>query len=99
MLLDRDLDSRAPAWPAIERLYRGRSSDSAPWSILRRECAAGHLPLDLLFPGEAEWMDDGMFSRQAIAAYCDLRETVVDLAELLPGDTWQKIVARLGHLL
>ena len=98
-LLDRDLDSRPPAWAAIEQLYRGRPSESAPWSILRRECAAGHLPLDLLFPGEAEWMDDGMFSRQAIAAYCDLRETVVDLAELLPDDTWQKIVARLGHLL
>ena len=99
MLLDRDLDSKPPAWPAIEQLYRGRPSDSAPWSILRRECAAGHLPLDLLFPGEAEWMDDGMFSRQAIAAYCDLRETIVDLAELLPGETWQQIVARLGHLL
>ena len=100
-VLDRDLDSPPLAWPAIERLYRGRPSDSAPWSILRRECAAGQLPLDLLLPGEAEWMDDGMFSRHAIAEYCDLRETVVDLAELLPDDTWQEIVARLhrDHLL
>ena len=97
----RDLDSPPLAWPAVERLYRGRPSDSAPWSILRRECAAGHLPIDLLFPTDAEWMDDGMFSRQAIAEYCDLRETVVDLAELLPGETWEMIVARLhlDHLL
>jgi len=94
-VLGRDLDSPPLAWPAIERLYRGRPSDSAPWSILRRECASGQLGLDMLYPSDAEWMDDGMFSRQAIAAFCDLRETVVDLAELLPDDTWLEIVARL----
>jgi hypothetical protein len=96
-VLGRDLDSPPLAWPAIEQLHRGRPSDSAPWSILRRECMAGQLGLDMLYPSDAEWMDDGMFSRQAIAAYCDLREVVADLAELLPGETWHKIVARL-HL-
>ena len=64
-VLVRDLDAPPLAWPAIERLYRGRPSDSAPWSILRRECVAGQLGLDLLYASDAEWMDDGMFSRQA----------------------------------
>jgi hypothetical protein len=93
--LDRDLDAPPLAWAAIEQLHRGRPSDSAPWSILRRECVAGQLGLDMLYAEDAEWMDDGMFSRHAIAAYCDLHETIVDLAELLPDDTWQEIVARL----
>jgi hypothetical protein len=97
LVLDRDLDSTPLSWSAIEQLHRGRPSDSAPWSILRRECAAGELGLDSLSASDAEWMDDGMFSRQALAAYLDLREVISDLAELVPADTWHKIVARL-HL-
>jgi len=34
---------------------------------------------------------------QALAAYLDVRDVVADLAELLPGETWHKLVARL-HL-
>ena len=96
-VLGRDLDAAPLDWPAIERLYRGRPSNIAPWSILRRECAAGQLDLGPLSADDAEWMDDGMFSRQALATYLDLRDVVADLAELLPGETWHKIVARL-HL-
>ncbi|MEO8695289.1 MAG: hypothetical protein ABI658_17320 [Acidimicrobiales bacterium] len=100
-VLDRDLDSTPLPWSTIEQLHRGRPSDSAPWSILRRECAAGELDLDSLSASDAEWMDDGMFSRHALAAYLDLREVIVDLAELLPAETWHKIVARLqlDHIL
>ncbi|MEO5839952.1 MAG: hypothetical protein ABIQ73_27625 [Acidimicrobiales bacterium] len=94
-VLDRELDAPPLPWSTIEQLHRGRPSDSAPWSILRRECAAGELDLVSLPADDAEWMDDGMFSRQALAAYLDLREVVVDLAELLPAETWHKIVARL----
>ena len=96
-VLDRDLDSSPLGWPEIEQLHRGCPSASAPWSILRRQCAAGLLDLGTLSASDAEWMDDGMFSRQALAAYLDLREVVVDLAELLPAETWHKIVVRL-HL-
>ena len=94
-VLVRDLGAPPLAWPTIEQLHRGRPSSSAPWSILRRECAVGQLDLGLLAASDADWMDDGMFSRQAIAAYRELREVVVDLAELLPTATWQKIMARL----
>ena len=94
-VLGRDLDSPPPAWPAIHVMHRGRSPRVAPWSILRRECAVGQLEIGQIAPSDAQWMDDGMFSRQAIAEYPDLCETMVDLAELLPDATWQHIVDQL----
>ena len=94
-VLGRDLGSPPPAWTQIHHLHRGRSSISAPWSIVRRECAAGQLEIGRLPARDAEWMDDGMFSRQVITAYPELSDVLIDLAELLPSETWHKIVARL----
>lgn len=94
-VIGRDLDSPALAWPAIHQMHRGRSSIAAPWSILRRECAAGQLDIGDVSAADAEWMDDGMFSRQSIAAYPELLDLLIDLAELLPSETLRQIMDRL----
>jgi hypothetical protein len=91
----RDLGSAPLAWSQIRKLHRGRASHSAPWSILRRECAAGHLDIGELSARDADWMDDGMFSRQAIAAYPELIDLLIDLAELLPSETVHNIIDQL----
>ena len=94
-VVGRDLGATPLAWPEIRLLHRGRSSCTAPWSILRRECAAGNLEIADLSTADAQWMDDGMFSRQSIAAYPDLLDLLIDLAELLPGETLRKIIDQL----
>jgi hypothetical protein len=94
-VLRRDLDAPRLSWSAVERLHRGRSSDVAPWAILRRECASGQLAIGGLSPSTATWMDDGMFSRQVVASYPELHELLADLADLLPVEVWQKLVDRL----
>lgn len=96
-VLCRDLGAPPLSWPAVERLHRGRDADVAPWSILRRECAAGQLTIGGVTPAIAEWMDDGLFSRQVIAAYPELHELVADLADLLSPDVWQQLVDRIEH--
>jgi hypothetical protein len=96
-VLRRDLDAPPLTWPAVERLYRGRDRDAAPWAILRRECACGLLAIGGIDPATAAWMDDGMFSRQVIASYPELHELVADLGDLLPGPVWTEVVARLRH--
>ena len=94
-VLRRDLGAPPLSWHAVDRLHRGRNADVAPWSIVRRECAAGQLAIAGVTPAIAEWMDDGMFSRQAIAAYPELRELAADLSELLPDDVWRRLADRL----
>ena len=94
-VVGRDLGSRPLTWPEVRCLHRGRSSSNAPWSILRRECAAGQLDIAGLSPCEAEWMDDGMFSRQSITSYPDLIDLLSDLAELLPNETVHHIIEQL----
>ena len=96
-VLRRDLGAPPLSWPAVERLHRGRNPDIAPWSILRRECAAGQLAIAGISPAVAEWMDDGLFSRQVIAAYPELHELVADLADLLPAEVWRQLVDRIEH--
>jgi hypothetical protein len=94
-VLRRDLGAPPITWEAVERLHRGRHPDVAPWAILRRECAAGQLSVGGLSSSAASWMDDGMFSRQVVAAYPECDELVADLSELLPPAVWQKVLARL----
>lgn len=94
-VLHRDLDAPPLSWPAVQRLHRGRDRTVAPWSILRRECAAGQLTIAGVTPATAEWMDDGMFSRESIATYPDVCELLADLSELLATDVWRSLVERL----
>jgi hypothetical protein len=94
-VLRRDLDAPPLTWAAVEQLHRGRDGVEAPWAILRRECAGGLLAVGGVSPATAAWMDDGMFSRQVLAAYPDLHELVADLAALLPANVWQQLVERL----
>jgi hypothetical protein len=96
-VLGRDLGAPPLSWPAVERLHRRRDGDVAPWSILRRECAAGQLTIGGVTPAIAAWMDDGLFSRQVIAAYPELHELVADLADLLPAEVWRQLVDRIEH--
>ncbi|TML14172.1 MAG: hypothetical protein E6G39_08795 [Actinobacteria bacterium] len=94
-VIGRDLGAPPLGWRAIDLLHRGRPSRVAPWSIIRRECAAGLLEIGGISASDAQWMDDGMFSRQALAEYPELCETLVDLTALLPEETWHKMVDRL----
>jgi len=94
-VVSRDLGSLPLTWPEVRQLHRGRTSRHAPWSIVRRECAAGQLDVAGIPPYVAEWMDDGMFSRQAIASYPDLIDLLRDLGELLPSETVHYIIEQL----
>ncbi len=61
----------------------GHAAQLWGWGELRRLQAAGTTSSFGITPADAQWMDDGMFSREALGALPGLRELVVDLAELL----------------
>ena len=95
LAIGRDLGSPPPPWNRIEALLRIESDDTHPWAILRRQCAAGHLDIGGISPRLAAWMDDGMFSREAIGAFPEPQDMVADLAELMPPHILERIVERL----
>jgi len=41
----------------------------------------------------ARWMDDGMFSREAMTAYPPVHELLDDLRALLPDTVYQRLLA------
>ncbi len=56
-------------------------ASSYPWSVLRRAAGAGVVQVSGISAQEADWMDDGMFARWAMAA---VTPCGVNLAQLLP---------------
>lgn len=95
-VLARDLGEPPPSWTALRRLDRRRPASEFPWAILRRLCSDGSLSIGGVPPYQAAWMDDGMFSREVIAAYPERDEMLADLAELLPAATVERIRRRLA---
>jgi hypothetical protein len=43
----------------------------------------------------ARWMDDGMFSREALTAYPPITQLVADLRELLPWSSYEAMLQAL----
>lgn len=84
-----------PTWRELRRLDRGRRHVDWPWSWVRADCAAGRIEIPTISRGAAAWMDDGMFSREAMTAYPPITEMVADLRELLPRDTYNRLLAAI----
>lgn len=68
----------------------------ASWEGCRQQCASGSWPEIGVGPADAAWMDEGIFSREALAAFPDPAEVLAHLAELLPDASWQEIHALLA---
>jgi hypothetical protein len=81
-----------PSWDTLRALDRGARYAHRPWSMLRRRCASGELRIPSLDTRGAAWMDDGMFSREAITAYPPITELVADLRQLLPWSTYEAVL-------
>jgi hypothetical protein len=88
-----------PSWATLRRLDRGRHHAGRAWSALRRDCAAGRVTIPGVGPVAAGWMDDGMFSREALAAYPSLFDSLHDLHELLPPSTFDALLTGLAERL
>ena len=65
------------------------------WRDLRRVHAAGHVASFGVHPADAAWMDDGMFSREALGGLPRLDDLVVELRDLLAPS----VVAQLERAL
>ena len=95
-----------PPWATLESLdehARACSPARVPprttWRGLRTACALGELEIPGIAPCAAQWMDDGMFGREAIVAFAPLADTLGDLRELVPVSTFDKIVERVSERL
>jgi hypothetical protein len=93
-VLDAEL-GRAPTWPSLRRLDDGARYARRPWAALRRACAAGRVQVADIGRVDAAWMDDGMFSREALGGYPPLQQLVADLRELLPWSCYEQLLAAL----
>jgi hypothetical protein len=93
-VLAADLGAR-PSWPELAVLDPGVTARNLTWCTLRGRCAAGALRIPSLSPRAAAWMDDGMFSREALAGYPPLPSMVADLRELLPPEHHRALLLRL----
>jgi hypothetical protein len=84
-----------PSWPALRALDTGAIDAHRSWSALRRRCATGRVRIPGIDAQGAAWMDDGMFSREALSAYPSLTALVADLRELLPWSTYEAVLEAL----
>ncbi len=104
-VLDADLGA-PPPWAALDSLDEharacspARARARATWRGLRTACALGEIEIPGIAPCAAQWMDDGMFGREAIAVFAPLVDTLGDLRELVPVSTFDKIVERVSERL
>lgn len=112
-VLDADL-GRPPSWPALSALHAldsptrmwsrpARVEQTEPpewsWYELRNACAGEELTVPGIDAETAAWMDDGLFAREAIAAFAPLVELLGDLRQLLPPSTFDMVVARVSDQL
>jgi hypothetical protein len=79
----------------VRRLDDGARYGRGPWSALRRACAAGCVDVADVDRAGAAWMDDGMFSREALGGYPPLTQMVADLRELLPWSCYEQLLGAL----
>ncbi len=112
VVLDADL-GRPPMWPELALLHRldapSRRSPGASsarrtvpewtWTDLRTACADDIVEVPGIDPDMAGWMDDGLFAREAIAAFAPLVESLGDLRQLLPPGTFEKVVEHVSDQL
>ncbi len=86
-----------PSWENLISLERTPSPST--WRGVRAACAGGRIEVPGISPSGANWMDDGMFGREAISVFAPLLETLGDLRELLPSNTFDRLVERVSdHL-
>jgi hypothetical protein len=86
---------QVPSWDTLRALDRGARYAGGPWSVVRRRCASGRLRIPSIDARGAAWMDDGMFSREALTAYPPITELVADLRQLLPWSTYEAVLRAL----
>lgn len=96
-------DSPRRDWFANARVGPGArpawSSAEWSWAELRVACADQEVEVPCIDPDTAAWMDDGLFAREAIAAFPPLIDSLGDLRQLLPPSTFNKIVAKVSDQL
>ncbi len=112
-VLDADLGD-PPSWPALAALRmsdeptrrwrensRRARREPAEWSWheLRDACADQELEVPGIDPEAAAWMDDGLFSREAVAAFAPLVQSLGDLRQLLPQRTFDKLIEQVSDQL
>jgi hypothetical protein len=97
-VLAADLGER-PSWAELAALDVASAYATRPWRDARDACAVGRLGVPGIDPAAAEWMDDGMFSREAISAYPPMLEMLTDLDALLPAATFAPLLAAFGRRL
>ena len=97
-LLDADL-GHPPSWSTLRGLDEGRRYATAPWALLRGDCAAGAIDIPGIAAAGAAWMDDGMFSREAISGYPPLFDMLDDVDALVSADTFERLVRQLCELI
>jgi len=93
-VLAAELGTR-PSWNEIRRLDPGRRHAEWTWELLRADCAADRVEIPTISREAAAWMDDGMFCREAVTAYPPITEMIADLRELLPHDTYNRLLAAI----
>jgi len=84
-----------PSWETL--LAHERSPSPSTWRGLRAACAGGRIEVPGISSSGASWMDDGMFGREAISVFAPLLETLGDLRELLPSNTFDRLVERVSE--
>jgi hypothetical protein len=90
--LQHDLGAAPPTWAELASLDRGRPESSSPWSILRREVVAGELEIAGIDAEAAQWMDDGLFCREAMTDFAECGDLLRDLRGLLRPATYRRLV-------
>ncbi len=75
--------SRSSASSLDSLVAAGQSAQVWSWDDLRRLHAAGTVASFGVDPADAAWMDDGMFSREALGGLPALSDLVIELGDLL----------------
>jgi hypothetical protein len=60
--------------------------------VVRGDAVAQRLHIPGIHADAARWMDDGMFSREALTAYPPTPELLDDLRALLPHGIYQRLL-------
>jgi hypothetical protein len=78
--------------PSVESLVAaGQAAQVWSWSDLRQLHAAGSVASFGVDPADAAWMDDGMFSREALGGLPRLTDLLIELGDLLAPSVTRQV--------
>ena len=83
--------AKAPSASVDSVVAAGEAAQVWSWDDLRRLHAAGTVASFGVTPADAAWMDEGMFSREALGGLPRLSELVVELGDLLAPQVTREV--------